>query len=93
MFYEIENMRGEKTTIDITEGNTVVYTVGKRSTKFPLADCSEYTFSFGNRTSRRLVCGEGGIDRLFLIMLHDEERLERNNNDRETDGQWRFERR
>ena len=89
MFYEFESLNGEKTTIDCSDEGTVVYTVGKRKTKFSLEDCTEYVFRFIDRTNKKI--GNTDADKLFLIMMHGEERLERNNNYRETDEQWRFE--
>jgi len=90
MLYELENLGGDKVTVDCRDDGTVVYTSGKRQTKFPLADCSEFVFSFSDRTSHKVVLGEDGVDQLLLIVLHGEKRLERNNNDRETDGQLRL---
>jgi len=84
MFYEIESVNGEKITISCSDDGAVIYTVGKRKTTFSLAECSEYIFSSCDGTSQRIVCGEYGVDQLTLIMLHGEERLERNNDERET---------
>jgi hypothetical protein len=91
MFYKIESINGEKITIDCSDDGTVVYSVGKRKTKFSLEGCSEYIFSSCDGTSQKIICGEDGVDQLTLIMLHGEERLERNNDERETDGHWRVE--
>ena len=83
MFYEIESINGEKITISCSDDGTVVYSVGKRETKFSLADCSEYIFKSNDGTSQKIICGEDGVSQLYLIMLYGEDRLEINNNDRE----------
>ena len=102
MNYERTNADGVKTTIATDAEGIVTYAVeypnadanGQplvRKTEFPLEMCNEFTFDFLEGTSHKLVCGEDGVDLLHIITLHGEQRLERNNDARETSGQWRLE--
>jgi len=102
--HERINEDGSKTTITTNSEGNVIYAIeytrfgsdGQaksiiRKTEFTLEMCNEFTFAFLDGTSHTLICGEDGVDLLHLITLHGEQRLERNNDVRETSGQWRIE--
>ena len=90
MLYEIKSRNGDKISICLSDDGTVIYTVGKRKTVFSLADCYEYNYLSCKGTKHEIVGGECGVNHIHLIILFGEDRLQDNNDERESKGQWRL---
>lgn len=88
MLKEFKTANGVSTTIEITDGGKVIYSVGKKKTTFNLSDCESITYEYSKEKvviTEEMLSGTDEFESwIWLVINEGENRLEYNNNQTES---------